>query len=194
MKDAVNSFVDRFPGFHTLTPGDQVLRLMYFHTVELGRETVSKSELALLFKLANLPVPKNLPKLLGFLCGRGAKLTSDDGEFSIRRGVRKAIEEELGLSKPPIVFVDPAQAFEATLSLHELMSKLKAFAKVCDAYFDDTTLEHLHAVDPRVQVKVLTKNLRDSGSCEGWPPPGKPRVASWKSASTLLRHYTTAIS
>ena len=69
MRQKVNDFVDLFPGFHSLDQTAQILRLAYFHTVEEKRDSVNKEELETLFRLAQLPVPKNLPQLLAYLAG-----------------------------------------------------------------------------------------------------------------------------
>jgi hypothetical protein len=105
MKERVNEFVDIFPGFHSLRQTAQILRLAYFHTVEEGRESVSKKEIEHLFSLAAVPVPKNLGQLLTYLCGKGKGLISTNAEMYLRREVRQEIEEELrdlrGVSAPP---------------------------------------------------------------------------------------------
>jgi hypothetical protein len=179
MKEKVNEFVDRFPDFHALAPSDQVLRLIYFHAVVNGRESINTPELKHLFGLAGLRTPKNLPKLLAYLCGRGAKLISSKGEFSLRREVQKSIEEELGTAQASVLFIDPTQAFKATLSLHDFLSKLRGSARVCDAYLDNTTLEHLYALDKAVPVRLLTKNVKDSGTL-------RRLAAAWKSEGRIL--------
>ena len=96
MKEKVNEFVDLFPGFHFLGATEKIVRMVYFHAVEEGRESVNKEELERLFKLADVPVPKNLSQLLTYLCGKGQKLINAEGEFSLRREVRKGIEQEVG--------------------------------------------------------------------------------------------------
>jgi len=105
MKDKVNEFVDLFPNFHSLGPTAQIVRLAYFHAIEEARESVNKNELDRLFKLADVPVPKNLPQLLTYLCGKGQRLINANGEFSLRREVRKEIEQEVhglrGSATPP---------------------------------------------------------------------------------------------
>lgn len=179
MKDRVNEFVDRFADFHALDPADQVLRLIYFHTIAEGRDSVNNAELTRLFAFAGLRTPANLPKLLAYLCGKGARLLSSDGEFSLRREVRKEIEEELGAAQSSVTFVDPIQAVKATLSLHDFLAKLQGSARVCDAYLDSTTLEHLSAIDRAVPVRLLTKNVKDSGTL-------RRLAAAWKNEGRSL--------
>lgn len=88
-------------------------------------------------------------------------------------------EELLGAAQASILFIDPTQAFKATLSLHDFFSKLKGTARVCDAYLDNTTLEHLHALDKAVSVRLLTKNIKDSGTL-------RRLAAAWKNEGRSL--------
>ena len=88
-------------------------------------------------------------------------------------------EELLGAAQSSILFIDPTQAVKATLSLHDFFSKLKGTVRVCDAYLDNTTLEHLHALNKGVTVQLLTKNVKDSG-------PLRRIVAAWKSEGRNL--------
>lgn len=105
MKDRVNEFVDLFPDFHSLGPTAQIVRLAYFHAIEEGRGSVNRGNLERLFQLTDVPIPKNLPQLLVYLSGKGEKLINAEGEFSLRRQVRKEIEQEVsklrGLAAPP---------------------------------------------------------------------------------------------
>jgi len=105
MKERVNEFVDLFSDFHSLGPTAQIVRLVYLHAIEEARESVNKGELERLFEFADVPVPKNLSQLLTYLGGRGQKLINNKGEFSLRREVRKEIEQEVrdhrGEAAPP---------------------------------------------------------------------------------------------
>ncbi len=105
MKQKVNEFVDLFPDFHSLDQTAQIVRLVYFHAIEEGRESINRGELEHLFQLADVPVPKNLSQLLVYLCGKGEKLINSKGEFSLRREVRKEIDREVrerrGSAAPP---------------------------------------------------------------------------------------------
>jgi hypothetical protein len=93
--------------------------------------------------------------------------------------ILRAGEELLGAAQSSILFIDPTQAVKATLSLHDFFSKLKGTARVCDAYLDNTTMEHLHALDKSVTVQLLTKNVKDSG-------PLRRIVGAWKSEGRTL--------
>src|ERR1017187_10311567 len=107
MKQRVNEFVDLFPDFHSLDQTAQIVRLAYFHAIEEGRESVNREDMERLFQLANVPVPKNLAQLLAYLCGKGQKLINANGEFSLRREIRKEIDHEIrglrGSMAPPKV-------------------------------------------------------------------------------------------
>jgi len=88
-------------------------------------------------------------------------------------------EESLGTAQTSILFIDPAQSFKSTLSLHEFFARLKGTIRVCDAYLDNTTLEHLHALDKSAIVQVLTKNVKDSGTL-------RRLAAAWKTEGRSL--------
>lgn len=62
-----------------------------------------------------------------------------------------------------VLFVDPATAMHATLTLHGLLGSLNGTARVCDPYLDATTLDHLSACSPALVVRLLTKNVKDGG-------------------------------
>lgn len=62
-----------------------------------------------------------------------------------------------------IVFVDPGKAMQATLSLHSFLQSLSGTARICDPYLDPTTLDHLSACAHALAIRLLTKNVKDSG-------------------------------
>ncbi len=93
--------------------------------------------------------------------------------------IMKAGEELLGTAQASILFIDPAQSFKSTLSLHEFFGKLKGTIRVCDAYLDNTTLEHLHALDTSTRVHLLTKNVKDSGTL-------RRLTAAWRTEGRAL--------
>src|ERR1017187_2569472 len=96
MKQRINEFVDVFPAFHRLDQMQQILYVIYFHAVEEGRESANQREIENLFRLAGVAMPKNLGQKLGYLCGRGAKLLPPkDGEYELRREVKRTIDEEV---------------------------------------------------------------------------------------------------
>lgn len=96
MKQRIDEFIDLFPTFHDFEDGDKLLYIIYFHSVEEGRESANKEDVERLFRLTGLAVPKNLGQKLGFLCGRGAKLLPPrEGEYELRREVKREIAEEV---------------------------------------------------------------------------------------------------
>lgn len=95
MKSKVNDFLDLFGDLHAQHESAQVILLVYFHAVEEGRESVNSGELEHLFNLADLPIPRNLPQLLGYLCGPGAKLINNGGEYRLRREARKELDNQV---------------------------------------------------------------------------------------------------
>lgn len=100
MKQRINEFIDLFPDFHEYRLVDQILYMVYFHSVEEGRESANQEELENLFRFASLAVPKNLAQLLGYLSGKGAKLlTPKKGEYGLRREIKREIEEQVRVAR-----------------------------------------------------------------------------------------------
>jgi hypothetical protein len=114
MQAKVNEWVDKFPSFHSKPPTEQIVRLVFFHTVELARETISRDELTRYFELAGLPIPKNLPQILSYLSGSGRRLIKNASEYSLRRELRSSIEDELRAlaGSPPPVHLYGVQTFD----------------------------------------------------------------------------------
>jgi hypothetical protein len=108
MKLKVSEWVDQFPNFHELTVTDQIVRLVYFHTIIERRETVSRSELQQLFDFAEVPVPEDLPQMLFYLAGKGNRLIKKSGEYSLRREVRQSIDQMVNSAGPTVA--SPAHA------------------------------------------------------------------------------------
>jgi hypothetical protein len=99
MKQKVDHFLDLFPDFHSLDQTAQILALVYMYSVEEHHESINRNELENLFRFADTPVPKNLPQLLSYLSARGKKLINEEGEFSLQRHVRLALEEDIQLRR-----------------------------------------------------------------------------------------------
>ncbi len=132
MKSRANDWVDQFPRpFHTLASTDQIVRLVYFHTIEENRETISREELEQLFGFVDTPVPPNLPQLLAYLCGNGGRLIAKNGEYSLRREVRQAIGKELGQVPPPKIGHVPQFEFGDRQFKDEKVRVLLSEAKSC---------------------------------------------------------------
>jgi hypothetical protein len=115
MKSRANEWVARFyPNFHKLRQVDQLVRLIYFHTVVEGRDSVSTPELNRLFDFVDVASPENLPQMLFYLSVKGKRLLNREGEYSLRREVREQIDGELARlhGAQPRVAVGPVAAFE----------------------------------------------------------------------------------
>ena len=62
-----------------------------------------------------------------------------------------------------IIFVNPAAAVQATVSLHEFLKGLTGIVRICDPYIDYTTIEHLDACKASTELPILTRNVKDTG-------------------------------
>jgi hypothetical protein len=62
-----------------------------------------------------------------------------------------------------ITLVDPDQAVQATIRLHDVLAGLSGTIRLCDPYLDDVSLEHLASAPRGSRVAILTSNIRDSG-------------------------------
>jgi hypothetical protein len=62
-----------------------------------------------------------------------------------------------------IVMVDPANALQAVISLHDFLANLKTPIQICDPYLDATSLEHITSCPKTATINILTKNIKDSG-------------------------------
>jgi len=111
----VNEWVgSNYPNFHRLKPTEQIVRLVYFHTVVEGRESVSSTELVRLFDFVEVPTPENLQRLLLYLSRNGRRLLHKAGEYSLRREVRQLITDEIArhADAPLSISVGRVAAFE----------------------------------------------------------------------------------
>ena len=72
-------------------------------------------------------------------------------------------EARVTTAASPIVMVDPSTAVQSVLSLHAFLSALRGTIRLCDPYLDASTLEHLDACSARASIRLLTKNVRDTG-------------------------------
>jgi hypothetical protein len=79
-------------------------------------------------------------------------------EFAIMSAGEKRL-----FAAQPIVFVQPADAVMATLSLHQFFGALKNPIRVCDPYLDGATIEHLEACPTGAEIRLLTMNVKDTG-------------------------------
>ncbi len=60
------------------------------------------------------------------------------------------------------ILVDPSKPVQAVIDLHGLLKSLKPPVKLCDPYFDSSSLEHLQAC-PAGEIRVLTDIIKESG-------------------------------
>lgn len=62
------------------------------------------------------------------------------------------------------ILVDPSTALQATLKLHDILAKVTGAVRICDPYLDEKTIEHLAACPKNQPLRLLTMNVRDSGT------------------------------
>ncbi len=94
MRIKLEEFLRTYPEFDDLGGTEQITRLIYFYTILERHGTTSQSELENVFHDGNLALPKNLSKLLAYLCGKGKKLINRNGEYSLQRKALNALEIE----------------------------------------------------------------------------------------------------
>ena len=76
----------------------------------------------------------------------------------LEAGARK-----VGKPSSGIHLVDPRNAVQNIVTLHDLLSNLEGNIDVCDAYLDASTIEHLDSCAKARQIRILTHNVRDTG-------------------------------
>src|ERR1700688_3364070 len=171
MMNKVSQFVDLFQDFHDLDPNDQIIRLVYFHTIEEKRETVSQDQLANYFNFAELSAPKTLQQKLGYLCGKGKRLRCSKGEYSLERPIRIEIQEEVnrlrGTVEPPKLALDakfefPGRVFK-DLKIQRLLQELgKCFSvecwNACGILIRIIVERALDALAPEIKAKAGLKD------------------------------------
>jgi hypothetical protein len=111
MKSRVNEWVDQFPYFHEIPATDQITLLVYFHTIEEKKESISREELQTLFRFVDVPEPDNLPQMLSYMFGKGKRLIlKSPGQYSLRREVRQTVEKQLAtiLPSPDLAVAAPS--------------------------------------------------------------------------------------
>jgi hypothetical protein len=183
MMNKVSQFVDLFPDFHDLDPNEQIIRLIYFHTIEEKRETVSQDQLAIYFNFAEISTPKTLQQKLGYLCGRGKKLRCSKGEYSLERRVRMEVQEEVnrlrGIIEPPKLVLDakfefPGKVFK-DIKIQRLLQELgKCFSvecwNACGILIRIIVERALDASAPEVKAKSgLKDKINFASSASGLP-------------------------
>lgn len=99
------------------------------------------------------------------------KLLSEHGDLVRRKKCGKRWEylllsdgEKLvSYPESPIMLVDPAEAVQASASLHDALGSLKGEIRVCDPYLDEKTIQHLDACPTPSSISLLTNHIRASG-------------------------------
>jgi hypothetical protein len=69
------------------------------------------------------------------------------------------------IAKPTghVTVIDPTDAVQNVITLHEFLSGLSGTISVCDPYFDATSIEHLDSCPDSSAVRLLTYNIKDNG-------------------------------
>jgi len=195
MKSKVNDFVELFQPFHKLDPKEQIARLVYFHTIEERRETVSLEELSGLFGFAEMSVPKNLGQTLGYMCGKAKTLRRQGKDYSLERPVRLAIQDELntlrGTVAPLKLTIDakfefPGRVFTDAKIRVLLVDVGKCYATecwtACGILIRIIIERALDALDPAVKAK---SGLKDKINCAS-SAPGLPISKSMQESLKAL--------
>lgn len=72
-------------------------------------------------------------------------------------------ENKVAHAPSAIVVVDPTNALQAVISLHDFLANLSNPIQICDPYLDATSLEHIASCPKTATINILTKNIKDSG-------------------------------
>ena len=72
-------------------------------------------------------------------------------------------EELVKTPSSAIIVIDPSEAIQAIVALHDFLSSMKGDVRIRDPYLDAVTLEHLDSCPSDTPVFILTKNIKDSG-------------------------------
>jgi hypothetical protein len=72
-------------------------------------------------------------------------------------------EGKITQSPSAITVVDPTNALQAVISLHDFLANLISPIQICDPYLDATSLEHITSCPKTATINILTKNVKDSG-------------------------------
>jgi len=71
--------------------------------------------------------------------------------------------DDLVMPERAVELIDPQNALRSVLSLHDILARLRGTVRVCDAYVDRRTIEHLEAIDRSASIRLLTKQVHDEG-------------------------------
>jgi hypothetical protein len=76
--------------------------------------------------------------------------------------ITAAGEGQVSSGNNPILFVNPTQAVNAVLSLHQFFGDLKGSVRICDPYLDVVTVQHLEAFTGATAIRLLTYKISDT--------------------------------
>lgn len=71
--------------------------------------------------------------------------------------------DALAVSDSKVTVIDPKNAVQHLMTLHDQLSVLKGNIYICDPYLDAATLEHLDSCAEGTSLFLLTHNIQDSG-------------------------------
>lgn len=80
-------------------------------------------------------------------------------EYQVLRSGRDLLDAP----RQPVILVNPSEALQATMELHQLLASLVGTIRLCDPYLDAVTIEHLDACEKSQKIRLLTQTVRDSG-------------------------------
>lgn len=84
-----------------------------------------------------------------------------NGSWEFR--ILKAGEDLIDGNNSSVTLVDPEQAVRSVVSLHACLSQLSGTIRICDPYLDHATIEHLDACPRGSRIRLLTRNVYESG-------------------------------
>jgi hypothetical protein len=89
---------------------------------------------------------------------------------------------ESKVAAPPsaIVFVDPSNALQSVISLHDFLAALTDPIQICDPYLDATTLDHITSCPKTSVVSLLTKNIKESSKVKLLLSAAHTEGRAWK--------------
>lgn len=71
--------------------------------------------------------------------------------------------DALAVSDSKVTVIDPKNAVQHLMTLHDQLSVLKGNIYICDPYLDAATLEHLDSCAEGTNIFLLTHSIQDTG-------------------------------
>jgi hypothetical protein len=62
---------------------------------------------------------------------------------------------------PQFLLIEPQRALQGVRTVHAVFGGLRGTVRLCDPYFDPTSIEHLAAIPKGAVIRVLTVNVKD---------------------------------